>query len=584
MKNTLFLILALILVNSCQKSVSSFKPNILWITCEDISPLLGCYGDSEATTPNLDQLAKEGIRFTNFFANAPVCSPARFTILHGVHASSAGTMNMRSRYKVPEEWKTYPEYLREVGYYCTNNSKTDYNFEGDWKVWDESSGKAHYRNRASGQPFFAIFNFTSTHESRIHNYDPSELIHDPDKMTLPSYVPDNKEIRQDMAKLYDNVTKMDEQVGRVLAELDDAGLRDSTIVFYYSDHGGVYPRAKRYIHRSGTWVPLIIRVPHGMGKTSDRLVSFVDLAPTVLSIAGVEAPDYMEGRAFMGEFIQDPQEEIFLFRNRMDERIDFQRAITDGKYRYHRNFMPHRPQGQHLGYLWRAASIRSWEEAYLNGECNELQSAYWEEKPFEELYDMVADPWEVNNLIMDPEYRKILADLRERLANRMLELRDAGAIPEGLIHEYNEGEDFPDVYTYAQSADYPLEHVLDLTGNDYADGLTDDHAIVRYWAAVYACSDLNISNDVKNTLLSLLNDENPEVSIAAGEALYRNGFKEEGIKAIRRGMQNVNPKVVLFAFNVLEYFDDADKKLLKEDIQAVGERFDSEYVKRLVKR
>ena len=241
----------------------------------------------------IDLLAKEGVRFTNFFANAPVCSPARFTILHGVHASSAGTMNMRSRYNVPDTWKTYPEYLKEAGYYCTNNSKTDYNFSGNWDVWDESSKKAHYKNRAPGQPFFAVFNFTSTHESRIHKYDASELIHNPDKMILPDYVPDTEEMRNDMAKLYDNISKMDEQAGKILTELDEAGLRDSTIVFFYSDHGGVYPRAKRYIHRTGTWVPLIIRVPRGLemsnvkhGGVSDRLVSFVDLAPTVLSLAG----------------------------------------------------------------------------------------------------------------------------------------------------------------------------------------------------------------------------------------------------------------------------------------------------------
>jgi len=261
MKKSITAILLLSMVFSCQPDKEiDWKPNILWITCEDISPFLGCYGDAEATTPNLDLLAKEGVRYTNFFANAPVCSPARFTILHGIHASSAGTMNMRSHYTVPDEWLTYPEFLSEAGYYCTNNAKTDYNFSGNQDLWDESSGKAHYRNRAPGQPFFAVFNFTSTHESRIHNYDPFELIHDPDKMVLPPYVPDNEDMRNDMAKLYDNISKMDEQAGEILKELDEAGLRDSTIVFYYSDHGGVFPRAKRYIHRTGTWVPLIIRV------------------------------------------------------------------------------------------------------------------------------------------------------------------------------------------------------------------------------------------------------------------------------------------------------------------------------------
>ena len=587
MKKYIIGLLLFCTVISCQPDKGiDFKPNILWITCEDISPFLGSYGDSEATTPNLDQLAKEGVRYTNFFANAPVCSPARFTILHGVHASSAGTMNMRSRYKVPDEWLTYPEYLKEAGYYCTNNAKTDYNFSGNQDVWDESSQKAHYKNRAQGQPFFAVFNFTSSHESKIHKYDSSELIHDPDKMILPSYVPDNEAMRNDMAKLYDNITKMDGQAGEILKELDEAGLRDSTIVFYYSDHGGVFPRSKRYIHRTGTWVPLITRVPYPLqksfgkgGSVSERLVSFVDLAPTVLSIAGVEAPDYMEGKAFMGEFIQDPQEEIFLFRNRMDERIDFQRAITDGKYRYHRNFIPHRPYGQHLGYLWRAASIRSWEQAYLNGECNEMQSRYWEEKDFEELYDMEADPWEVNNLAENEEYADVLTKMQKRLTERMLELNDAGALPEGLVNSVN---DYTDVYSYVRDSAYPLDRVLKLSPHDYADGLLDESAVVRYWAAVFASSDKRMTPEIKGVLFDLLDDENTEVALAAGEALYRNGHKDLGIQAVRDGMKSDNPKVVLLAFNVLEYFDDADKKLFAEDVKDVQERIDSQYVNRVV--
>ncbi len=580
-----FAIIALCLVLlSCARDHLDFQPNILWITCEDISPFIGCYGDSEANTPNLDQLAGEGIRFTNFYANAPVCAPARFTILHGVHASSAGTMNMRSRYSVPDEWKTYPEFLREAGYYCTNNSKTDYNFFGDWDVWDESSAQAHYKNRSPGQPFFAVFNFTTTHESKVHQYNPSELIHDPNNMILPDYVPDTREIREDMARLYDNITKLDLQVGDVLLELEEEGLRDSTIVFFYSDHGGVYPRAKRYINRTGTWVPLIIRMPGkvSMGKTSDRLVSFVDLAPTLLSIAGVEIPEYMEGKAFMGKFIQDPQDEIFLFRNRMDERIDFQRAITDGKYRYHRNFMPHRPNGQHLDYLWRAASIRSWEQAFLDGECNDIQSAYWREKPFEELYDIEADPWEVNNLTGDPEYFQILASMRDRLESRMLEMRDAGAIPEGMMVDVNKQMNYPDIYSFTHSGEYPLKEVLQLSSDDYAAGLVDEHPIVRYWAAVYASSAQGLSDKEILDLLKLLEDENTEVCLAAGEALYRNGYTEDGIRAVRRGLGSDNPMVVVMAFNIMEYFIQEDQASFVEEVKELRHRIDYDYVNRLV--
>ncbi len=598
-KTTLCLISILLLASCGDSKQTSFPPNILWITCEDISPFIGCYGDSLATTPHLDKLAKEGVRFTSFFANAPVCAPARFTILHGVHASSAGTMNMRSRYRVPEEWKAYPVFLRETGYYCTNNSKTDYNFDGDWQVWDESSRLAHYKNRKPGQPFFAIFNFTDTHESKVHKYNPDELIHDPGKMVLPSYVPDHPSIREDMAKLYDNITDMDSKVGKVLAELDDLGLNDSTIVFYYSDHGGVYPRSKRFIHRSGTQVPLIIKVPEamvdwwngGFGKeqVSGRLVSFVDLAPTVLSIAGIEPPKYMEGRAFMGEYAEAPQEEIYLFRNRMDERIDCMRAITDGRYRYQVNYYPHRPYGQHIGYLWRATGMQTWEEAWLNGELDAVQSAFWTEKPLVELYDMEKDPWEVMNLIGDPNYLDRAESMHAKLNNRILELHDAGFIPEGKLVDINAEQP---VYTYSHQDDYPLPDFLSLMDsrldedethlNALVNALTHPHALIRYWAATSCQLYPGGKNPLMEPLTTCLSDDDPEVRLAAGEALYRFGNQSLGVKAIQEGLRNTNPKVVLLAFNMLEYFDETDKLKLLPDIKAVGGRIDSEYVNRMV--
>ncbi|MCD6346638.1 MAG: sulfatase-like hydrolase/transferase [Bacteroidales bacterium] len=596
-KTNILLLLIFLLAISCNRSQHpEIYPNILWITCEDISPFLGCYGDTLATTPNLDLLASEGVRYDNFFANAPVCAPARFTILTGVHASSAGTMNMRSKYKIPDELETYPELLKKAGYYCTNNSKTDYNFDGKWDVWDESSKKAHYRNRAPGQPFFAVFNLTSTHESKVHKYNADELIHDPDMMNLPDYLPDTKDIRNDMAKLYDNITTMDRQAGKIIAELDESGLKDSTIVFFYSDHGGVYPRSKRYIHRSGTWVPLIVRVPDLFSEqmppdlrtsssrvsgSTDRLVSFVDLAPTLLSLAGLEALEQMEGRAFMGEYIKDPQGEIFLFRNRMDERIDFIRAITDGHYRYQRNFMPHRPYAQHLEYLWRAASVRSWESEYKNGRCNEIQGAYWEPKANEELYDMTLDPWEVNNLFNNPDYAGVLKTMQNHLSERMIDLYDTGFIPEGMINDIN---DSIEIYRFARTSAYPLKRLLDLSLTNPREGLSDNNAIVRYWAAVYCSSLTEFSDELAQELMGLLHDENPEVCLAAGEALYRHGYRKEGIMAVKKGMESDNPKVIVLAFNILEYMQTNDKVLFKSDIEEVSKRVNSNYVNRLVKK
>ncbi|MBT3748182.1 MAG: sulfatase-like hydrolase/transferase [Bacteroidetes bacterium] len=586
MNKLFFLLLSCVVVifSACKNENPKQLPNILWITCEDISPFLGCYGDEQAHTPNLDDLAKQGVLFSNFYANAPVCAPARFTILTGVHASSAGTMNMRSQYRIPDEWKTYPEYLQEAGYYCTNNSKTDYNHFKPGKFWDESSNKAHYKNRASGQPFFAVFNYTTTHESKIFNYKPEDLKHSLHDMVLPDYVPDRPAIREDMARLYDNISRMDKQAGELLLELEELGLKDSTIVFYYSDHGGVYPRAKRFLHRTGTWVPLIIRfpdmyahlAPEEAGGSTDRLTSFVDLAPTVLSLAGINAPDYMEGSAFLGDYESTPQQELFLFRNRMDERIDFMRAITDGRYRYQMNFMPHRPHGQYLEYLWRAASMQAWDKAYQNGECNEAQSAFWEAKPVEELYDMGQDPWEVSNLANESEFSGVLTKMRSKLKNRMLDLHDSGFIPEGMMKEINDSS-IP--YQFTRSESYPLEPMLDLmlapstSGGEYKDkllaGLRSENDMIRYWAAVKCISLEEVSEDIRAGLIILLPDENAEVSLMACEALYKLGEKDLVLPLMKNHLADENEWVVLLALNIIEYFAAADQMFLQTELEGL---------------
>ncbi len=344
------------------------KPNILWITSEDNSPLLGCYGDTFATTPNLDKLAAESIVYDNAFANISVCAPARFTILTGMYACSVGTHNMRSRYPLPDFVKPYPHYLREAGYYCTNPGKTDYNYETDDKShWDEGS----YHDRRQGQPFFHVTNIKKSHESSIHEQKLTR--HDAQKVTLPPYHPDTPQIRQNWAQYYDSVEDMDKELGKILHELEKDRLAENTIVFYFADHGGVLCRSKRFLYDSGTRVPMMIRFPKKYrhlapgepGSRNDRLVSFVDLAPTLLSLAGINIPEHMQGEAFLGDGQKGPRSYVYLFRDRMDERYDMMRAVRDKKYKYIRNYYPHRIYGQHLEYLWKAAATRSWEEEYL---------------------------------------------------------------------------------------------------------------------------------------------------------------------------------------------------------------------------
>jgi arylsulfatase A-like enzyme len=323
---------------------SSIRPNILWLSTEDIGPHLGCYGDPDAVTPNLDRFAKNSLVYDIAWSNYPVCAPARTTIISGVYACALAAGNMRSEVILPDEMEMFPYYLRQAGYYCTNNSKTDYNFiDPRNKPWDESSRKAHWKNSKPDQPFFAVFNHTGTHESKIRTR-PHQAQIDPAGVTLPSYWPDTPEVRQDWAQYHDNITRMDNWFQERLDELAAAGQSDNTIVVFFGDHGSGMPRHKRFAGNSGMHVPFIVHVPDGLkklapdgyaaGDHSSRPIGFVDLAATMLSIAGIQPPDYMHGNAFMGEFETPAPKYCYGFRDRMDERPDISRSIRDQRFIY----------------------------------------------------------------------------------------------------------------------------------------------------------------------------------------------------------------------------------------------------------
>jgi len=528
-------------------------PNILWITSEDNSRLLGCYGDNFAITPHLDQLASDGFLYTNAYANTPVCAPARNTIITGVHACSNGNEQMRSTYLKSEKVRFYTEFLQSQGYYCTNNSKTDYNTRPvDLKtMWDESSRTAHYKNRAKGQPFFAIFNLTVSHESSIHRSIPNEeLRHKPEDVSLPPYHPDTPEMRHDWAQYYDKVEDMDAQVGKLLQELDEAGLAENTIVLYYSDHGGVLGRSKRYLFETGTHVPMIVRIPEkykqlypaeNPGSQVDRLVSFVDLAPTLLSLIGLEAPEYMQGNAFLGEHLTEEPEYIYMFRDRMDERYDLTRSIVDRRYRYTRYYNSNRIWMQKLEYLWRAPSMASWEEEFLAGRCNEVQARFFRSKPVEELFDTENDPWEVHNLAGDPAHVDRLRKMRLASLNMAVEMRDAGFIPE--TDRNIRAGDIP-IYDYMRSETLPYEEILgaaviaSLKNPDHVDRLSDmlhhDDSAIRYWGIQGL---LMLGEDARPALGDIGEaafDDSWNVSVVAAEILYRMGMKARAIKAYQR--------------------------------------------------
>ena len=551
------------------------QPNILWITCEDIGPHLGCYGDTYSTTPNLDKFAKRSLLYKNAWSNAPVCAPARTTIISGMYPPSTGSEHMRSQTSLPGNMKMFVELLRRAGYYCTNKSKEDYNLTKSGKLWNESSSKAHYKNRKPGQPFFAVINLTVSHESRIQGGG-GKLVHDPKKVRVPAYHPDTPEVRRDWAKYYDQITRMDEQVGQILRELEEAGLADDTIVFFYGDHGSGMPRNKRFAYNSGLHVPMLVHIPERFrdlapkdyqanGRTN-RLVSFVDLAPTVLSLAGVAPPEYQQGHAFMGQHEAEPQPYLYGFRGRMDERYDMVRSVRDERYVYVRNYMPHRPDGQFLRTMYRTKTTQVWKKLFTTGKLTAAQKAFFLPSPAEELYDLQTDPDEVRNLAKSPKHQAILKRLRDAQQETVFRIRDVGFLPENEIHTRSEG-----TTPYQMGHDkskYPLKRIFEMA--DIASslhetdtpklqqGLQDKDSAVRYWAALgFLMRGNKAVQGNREHLRKALQDMAPSVRIAAAEALGTFGSNEDVTAALETlialgGPKERDPRVRLLAVNAID--------------------------------
>ena len=430
------------------------QPNILWITVEDMSPRLGCYGDRTVPTPNIDQLASESVRYTRAFGVYGVCAPNRHTLILGMYPTSNGAMAMRTWKRTaaldqitdpkllaiptyeatpPPQAHCFTQYLRASGYYCSNNVKTDYQFRDPITAWDESSDKAHWRNRPTPEtPFFAVFNYTVTHESGTFKQR-SPLVVDPSQVTLPPYYPDTPALRSDLARHYDNIAVLDQQVNGLLKQLRDDKLLDNTIIFFFSDHGDGLPRMKRWVYDSGIQVPLLIRYPNKArsGTTNEELVSFVDFAPSVLSLAGIPVPKHMQGQAFLGSQKTAPRKYIYAARDRMDPAPETIRAVRDKRFKYVRNYRPDLPYIGFIPYRDRAAGMKSLLPLI---EDQKLGPDQWQfsglKKPLEELYDTQTDPHEIHNLASNPRYLEKLAELRSAHLTWTEETRDLGHLEE----------------------------------------------------------------------------------------------------------------------------------------------------------
>ena len=436
------------LFTGCESGLSEISSgggglNILWITCEDMSAHLGCYGDKTVATPNIDRLAGEGVLYTNAFATTGVCAPSRHALITGMYPTSTYALQMRNHARTgalkeikdpatyeyastrplyeavpPREVRCFTEYLRMAGYYCTNNSKEDYQFQAPVTTWDESSRKAHWRNRRVGQRFFSVFNFTVTHESGVFGKGRSPRVTDPKDVPVPPYYPDTPAVRVDIAKHYDNIIVLDRQVGDLVEQLEKDGLLNETIIFFFSDHGDGLPRSKRWIYDSGTRVPLIVRYPHkkNSGSRSDRLVSFVDFGPTVLSLLGIKVPDHVHGKAFLGGQAGEPRKYVYFHRDRNGENRETIRAIRDKRYRYVKNYCHDKPYIKPLAYRDRQVIMQELNRLIKEGALGDEQ---WQltakTKPAVEFYDVHEDPFEINNLASDSKYAGKIAEMGEAL-------------------------------------------------------------------------------------------------------------------------------------------------------------------------
>ncbi len=464
------------------------RPNILWLVTEDMGLYLPPFGDSTIRTPNLSRLAAEGIAYTNLYSPSGVCAPSRAAIATGMYPSGIGANHMRTtshtqvtglpRYEAipPPEVRMMSEILRSKGYYCTNNSKEDYQFQAPVTAWDESSIYAHWRNRSPGQPFFSIFNFTVTHESGLfepYGFRKMEQRHyragdtsfiagkwmerteeaatpvhvsKEKDFPIPPYLPATDVVRRDMWKVYNNIAEMDRQVGAILDQLEADGLLDSTIIFFYADHGGPLPRQKRLIYDSGLHSPMIIRFPdrRKAGTVDDQLLSFIDFAPTVFSLAGIEPPNYLDGRAFLGSH-QAEQERRYIHAaaDRFDEHTDAIRAVRDHRFKYIRNYRPEQGYYLAIGYREQIPTMQELLRMKKAGTLNSDQGQWFRKrKPNEELFDCENDPHELKNLAGDPQYQQKLEELSAEMDRWLAAIGDQPNLPEReLIDQLWQGKE-----------------------------------------------------------------------------------------------------------------------------------------------
>jgi arylsulfatase A-like enzyme len=577
------------------------RPNFVWIVSEDNSVhYMRMFHETGAPTPNLAAMASQGLIFDRAFSNAPVCSVARTTLATGMYAPHVGTQYHRriKPAQLPEGWRMFPFYLREAGYYTTNNSKKDYNCEEGTGVWDASTNRATWRDRpAKDTPFFHMQSFPVSHESSLHfsakQIDSAALRTDPRTVAIAPQHPDTELFRYTYARYHDRMKDVDDIVGRMLAQLEEDGLLEDTFVFYFGDHGGVLPGSKGYLHETGLHVPLVVRVPENWkhmvplprGSRVQGFVSFIDFGPTLIHLAGVPLPEHFDGRPFLGQGITaeelNARDETFGYADRFDEKYDLCRSFRKGRYKYMRNYQAFYPDGLQNNYRYKMLAYEQWRELYGQGQLNEIQRRFFEAKPVEMLFDVEADPYEVRNLAGDPAHATVLRDLRARLQARVKGLPDLSFYPESHLvkHAMNDPVAFGKQHAgeIAQLVDVADLALLpfDEAAAGLAAALQSDHPWKRYWALIVCSCFGERAKSFADVASQLLDDPELLVRVRAAEFLGILGAADPRPALYQVLETTDSPVEALLTFNTAVFFHDRSERSYRIDPNRIKMRVQS---------
>ncbi|WP_119079234.1 sulfatase-like hydrolase/transferase [Chitinophaga alhagiae] len=579
--------LLMLFLGSHTVSAQNKRPNILWLVIEDTSPqFIGCYGNSQAKTPNIDALAKQGIRFSNAFSTGTVCSPSRSAIITGVRTYELGTGNHRSNYPLPDFIKGFPYYLRQAGYYTSNNKKTDYNTSSAGRItreaWHESSGKAGWWNREPGQPFFAVFNFEDSHQSRtmtnpyyLYQKQVLELLPEEKQVAakdiaVPPFFRDSDSMRKQLARIYNGIGLADHRIGKVLDSLRKDHLLDSTIIFFYADHGEGMPRAKTNGIDLGHRVPFIVWFPEmykhlspwGTGGTvSADLVCFADLAPTLLQLAGATIPGYMKGRVLLSKNATPAPGSMLLSSDGSEGVSELCRTVTNGRYSYTRVFMPFMPELFYKKYFDYSDIMQLMRADLKNNLLGKEQKAPFEERSPEYLFDISKDPWQMHNLAEDPAFREVVAQMRAEMNAGILRDKDVLFLPEYELARISE-KSTPYVFR-EDSTRYPVRQVLDaasLSGLRSPDALKRQVALlgspqpyVRYWAALGLKSQGAAVKAYARQLKAALKDNYPPARVVLASVCYDLLKDGEAEAILNRAIGDDNMHLSRLAIQMAQY-------------------------------